>query len=1127
MGKPLPTNSFIAIPTKRCGLECIRRLLISTIIIVVCLFITNTIKAQVIVETFEEMSASTRFPTSSATCSYAVTSSSATIEVTGTISFTTSSSASATNSARGNGGNTSRSTSCTSSTITSSTTDWDTNSSSTLGPDSTGTFSWYYAASGNGSRISICSENTSSGFHSTDFYAEIPTTSLIISPIIPQGISTVSFWVYGGASGKVVIGLRTTQTTAANNFVTYPSKSAQANTIFTSLTSSFTNTGSTYPYTTAVGSTLSTVRYSGTTSLVGVSTTSSLTGTVAGTENLFQVIYTVPTSLQGSPAQITIMASGSAIDIDDIEIFASATPGTWTGNASTDWDDINNWTYLTVPTSATDVTIPNTTNKPVLTSDAAVHNLILNTSATLSINGNTLTINGAVSGAGKLIGSSTSNLVMGGSSTGTLLFATSPGLLLNFTLNDGANITLGSPTEIVSTGTLTVGSVTGATLATTGRLILQSDNNGSARLAQVPVNGSGVSLSTISGSTNVLCYIHSTNSGVSASRRAWRLLTAPITNYGLVTPCSIYSSWQNGGVNVSGQGTMITTPSAIATGGAGNGMDAGINSNYSMYTWNVSTQKLVAVTNTKVAISNSTGNGDNLAYLIFVRGDRTPNTVNLPWFATINNTTLTSTGPLQLGNQVFSSVTTPTILTGTAGALSMVGNPYASSIDFSEVAGDVGGGIPALSSGLVNVVKRYYMWNSNLTGSQGVGGYVCIDDAPYSGSYIKSLGQVGSVSSADLSIQSGQAFFIQTMTPNASGKDSITFKEATKNTTNNFIYRPANEQGAITPIASFTASLSLLNSDSSTSLTDGVVAQFKNGYCNCVDYLDAPKFTNIDEMFSLSREGKQLCIERRSDITNADTLFLTLQQMTQRDYQFGFTTALSNYPGIGAHLEDSYTGLKTSLSMNGSNTVDFTIDGNTASKAKNRFMVVFGSPNITPAYANITAHKEGNTIPVQWSVSNDSSMTTYALQRSTDETNYTTVYTTTAQHNGNVYTWIDANPAPGIDYYRVLSTDVLNEQSYSPIATVGITALNPVGITIYPNPIQNNRIGIAMNNLAAGTYHYNLLNDLGQQIQTGSFTNPGGNATTSIPINHLLSKGTYRLEIIQPDHTTSVVNVLY
>jgi|GEM_PF-3480737 hypothetical protein len=890
---------------------------------------------------------------------------------------------------------------------------------------------------------------------------------------------------------------------------------------------------------------------------------------------------------------------------------------TWLGTTSTNWSTASNWS-CGVPTSTTNVVIQNVTNKPLLTSNDTVNNITLNTGATLNLNSQTLTINGAVSGSGQLIatnsvsmgslvmGSSSSgtlkfgaaanylsgltlntgaiilldsatvnleltnltlnvsstlnlnsntliidgaisgtgklvasnasspaSLTMGTTATGTLRFSTTPGYLAALTLKDGASISLGSSTEIVSTGTLTIGSSTGATLTTNSRLILQSDDDGSARVTQVPVNGSGVSLSTISGSVNVLCYIHSNNSDVSEARRGWRLLTAPITEFGLGTPCTIYSAWQNGGVNVSGQGTMITSPSALATGGAGNGMDAGINSNYSMYTWNVSTQQLVSVTNTKVPISNSTATAANLSYLIFIRGDRTPNTVNLPWFATINNTTLTCTGPLQLGNQIFSSVTTPTIMSGTAGAYSMVGNPYACSIDFSKVAGDIGGGTPAPYSGLANIVNRFYIWNSNLTGSQGVGGYICIDDAAYSGTYLTTLDSLkgdtlGIASPNDLSIQSGQAFFVQTVSPNATGKDSITFKEATKNSIDNFIYRPAGEQVVTAaPTSTFAAKLSLLNTDGSTISTDGIVAQFNDHYCSCIDYLDAPKFSNVDEMFSLTREGKQLCIERRADITKADTLFLTLQKMSQRSYQFKFATALANHPGIGAHLEDSYTGIHTPLHMSGSNTVDFTIDGNADSKASNRFMVVFGAVNITPLYTYIKAKREGNTIPVEWLVSNDSSIITYALQRSTNGVDYTTLHTTTAQHNGNGYTWLDADPAAGINYYRIISTNILNEQSYSSVVSVSMPTINVSGITVYPNPIQNQRIGISMNNMPTGAYRYNLLNDLGQQIQSGNFTHPGGNATTSILINTPISKGTYRLEIFDPNNISSTLTVVY
>jgi hypothetical protein len=1155
MGRPLPSNLSIAIPSKQCGLVRVHSFLFSSLVILVSLFITNAVKAQVIVETFEEFTATSLLASPRATRLHTVTASSSTIGITGTTETTSSAETTKTNSAVGGLGLT-KTTSSFDSYYTLSTCS-KTSSSTTLGPDSTGNFTWFYGASAAVAAISISSNPTSgSGFHSNAYYLVMPTTSTLITPIIPQGISVVTFWVNRVAvTGNVIeVGIRTTATStssttsathtgaitstsvstttaAANNTATYPTHSSAATTVFSNI-SSFTTSG--VRFTTSTHSSLFTTRSSGTSTLTSSTTIASASN--SANWDVFQVVYTIPTSLQSAPAQILITANGATINIDDIEVFSSdiAPPGTWTGNVSTDWANPLNWAYNQVPTASSNVVIPNVanTNFPVLSTSAEINNLTINTSATLSINGFDLVIDGAVNGLGKFIGSATSDLEFGSASSGTIYFTTFPGLIDSFTLDDGASIALGSSLEIVSSGIVTVGNTTGATLTTNGYLILQSDNNGSARVDVMPVDGTGKSLSTISGSVNVLCYIHSTNSGISSALRGWRLLTAPITNYGLATPFSIYSGWQNGGVNVSGQGTMITGPASVATGGAGNGLDAGINANYSMYTWKVATQKLVAVSNTKAGISNSNGadTADNIGYFIFVRGDRTPNTVNLPWLATINNTTLTSSGPLQLGDQLFSSSTG--VISATANGLSLIGNPFASSIDFSQVAGDDGTGSPDASSGLNNVLNRIYVWNSNLSGSQGVGGYTCIDDANYDGNYSKNLDSVagtslGSATTADLSIQSGQAFFVQTGITAAA---SITIKEATKSTTNNFIYRPIIGNGSNVnkiPIPSFSSTLSLLNSDGTTSLTDGVLAQFKNGYCDCVDNIDAPKFSNIDEMFSLSREGKQICIERRSDLTKADTLFLTLQQMSQRNYRFNFATTLANHPGIGAHLEDSHTNAHTPLNMSGTNTLDFAIDSSTTSQASNRFMVVFGAVNIAPVYTYITAHKEGNTIPVEWSVSNDSSMTGYALQRSVDGINYTTVYTATAQHNGNGYNWIDANPATGTNYYRVLSTDVLNEQSYSSTVSVGIATLNPSGITVYPNPIQNNRIGIALNNMTAGTYHYNLLNDLGQQIQTGSFTHSGGNATTSILITHPFSNGTYRLEIIQPDNTTTVINVLY
>jgi len=825
---------------------------------------------------------------------------------------------------------------------------------------------------------------------------------------------------------------------------------------------------------------------------------------------------------------ITATTSAGCNTIDSIAIIGG-TNYMWTGKAGTsNWSTGTNWACGSAPGTTDNVTVPNVTPtylQPVLTGNVTINNIVDSPSATIGLGGFTLTINGALTSTGTISGSSTSGLTFGSTASSATLYMTSAANTLGaLTLGDSTTthhtITLGNALNIASTGTLTVGSTTGAALATGGFLTLISDNSGSARVAAVPVNGSGVSLSTISGSVAVQSYMHSTNSSVSTARRAWRLITVPVTNKTMGTATTLYTSWQNSGTFVSGVGTMITAPTSVASPTT-NGLDLGINGNYSAYTWSIATQALVHVLNTKTqTIAGINGSADNTPFFIFVRGDRTPNTVNFPWLATINNTTLSGTGVLQLGDQTFSSGSM-----ATNGGLYLVGNPYASSVDFSMLGGDTAGFSTSYLG--TNTVNRFYVWNANLTGSQNVGGYICIDDPNKAlGYYTKSLGGSGRASIADKSIQSGEAFFIQNNAANTAA--AITFKEFAKNTTNNWIYRPEDdEQVSGAPVTNeFGATLSLLDSDGTTSLTDGVVAQFNNAYCGCVDYVDAPKFSNIDEMFSLAREGKQLCIERRPEIVNSDTLFLNLKQMALRDYEFNFTTNMPDHPGIGVHIEDSFTHVHTPLNMSGSNTLDFTMGSDPASQAQNRFMVVFGALNITPAYTNINATRAGNTVVVQWSLSNDQQMTGYALQRSTDGINYTTIYTTAAQHTTGAYSWIDTNPVAGTNYYRVLSTDQLNEESYSSVVSIIITSLNPEGITVYPNPTQNGQIGLAMNNMTAGNYHYRLLSNLGQEVQTGSFSYQGDNGTVTIPLSKSITHGAYELEIFSPADTKTVVNIV-
>ena len=96
------------------------------------------------------------------------------------------------------------------------------------------------------------------------------------------------------------------------------------------------------------------------------------------------------------------------------EAFTNTTT-TWTGNTSTDWNVAGNWTNG-VPTTHTNVTIPTTTNSPLITTDMTTGNLTLNSGTALTITG-TLTNKGVT-----LLNSGASLISSTGSISGTVLY---------------------------------------------------------------------------------------------------------------------------------------------------------------------------------------------------------------------------------------------------------------------------------------------------------------------------------------------------------------------------------------------------------------------------------------------------------------------------------------------------------------------------------------------------------------------------------------------------------------------------------------------------------------------------------------------------------------------------------
>jgi len=140
--------------------------------------------------------------------------------------------------------------------------------------------------------------------------------------------------------------------------------------------------------------------------------------------------------------------------------------GTWTGATNTDWNTSSNWCGNVLPSSSTNVIIPNVTNKPTITAAAVCNDITISAGSSLTISGtNTLTISGNFTNNGtftannttvtfdgstsqSIAGTSFDNLTVSGA--GTKTFAASTTISNTFT-NNNAVVNLGTGTHTANT----------------------------------------------------------------------------------------------------------------------------------------------------------------------------------------------------------------------------------------------------------------------------------------------------------------------------------------------------------------------------------------------------------------------------------------------------------------------------------------------------------------------------------------------------------------------------------------------------------------------------------------------------------------------------------------------------
>ena len=330
-------------------------------------------------------------------------------------------------------------------------------------------------------------------------------------------------------------------------------------------------------------------------------------------------------------------------------------------------------------------------------------------------------------------------------------------------------------------------------------------------------------------------------------------------------------------------------------------------------------------------------------------------------------------------------------------------------------------------------------------------------------------------------------------------------------------------QSPFTGSESLRATLYLLNANNTTTLADGVLAEYNTLYHDSVLLEDAYKFSNINENLGIVRYGAVLSVERRPLIEKNDTLFFKLWKTTKRNYQFEFVTSNFDHPGMLALLLDSYTGTSQELTLNGNTKINFTVNTDAASANVNRFKIVY-QPNILQAplpvtFTSVKAFETNSKVALEWKVENEINVEKYVVERSVNGSTFTEVNSIAVLRLAsayNSYSWIDNASITGISFYRIRSVDQDGAKKYSVILKVANGNTSNGSIALYPNPIQENVINLQFTNQLKGLYQLRLISNNGQVMYTGNLQINSSNISQTIVTGKQLPNGIYQLEIKAP-----------
>lgn len=615
---------------------------------------------------------------------------------------------------------------------------------------------------------------------------------------------------------------------------------------------------------------------------------------------------------------------------------------------------------------------------------------------------------------------------------------------------------LGSTSFINLTGTTAyVNNASGATFT------LQSDQYGSATIEAIK------SGAYTTGTFNVERFIYGNNN---LARRNYRLFSSPV-----------YTSSQTLGVlgskNVfdlkylnNAAAAVATNPITTGPGGTGDGFNKTGNPTIYLYREDRNQNNnvfsggnyigLADIRNTLlgyVSYNNTTtagylpvGNG----FAFFYRGSnasaailtgRTTTPISSAYYP--DNSTVTQVGQINQNNisvilwyknsiaNSYQDTLSYTTTNTTTRGFNLVGNPYPSSIDWSNFSNSVT---------TANIYGKF------------------VNPTAYEfdpGGSVNVFGTYNALTSTALNngnkvIVSGEGFFVQTNAARA----TLQFTESAKSNTQ-LVAGSTLLMGTPASNTAYGQDLRLSLSKNQASKTEvliGFNSTSTDNYNGQEDDSYFSGFSATQNLWLTSIDNVKL-VSKWMALPNAtQSKTIKLNVSATASGQFTLTrTELKAIPDLyDIWLMDNYK--KDSLDIKHNTTYVFDLDlADTNSFGSNRFRVIIRqNPSLMMHLLNFTAIKATNGAQIAWKTENEQNYTNFTVQRSTDNGKTFNDLTGFISTGAGTYSFLDKNPGGPSDRYRLKLVDLNGTISYSNVVTLMYSNLNNnmAGISIYPNP---------------------------------------------------------------------------